>query len=254
LISKPSLLSFPRRWHIGITIAEYPSAECGTTSSEPLSKEVNEMSRFVEEQSGNTGTAMVRVMGEGFVEPDVERAGVDLRTGSGILVLSTEAGVLYMNKKGSELLNQMKADPRNLGTELPGVITQVCAEISKVYGATVGSKELEEFEIRRTAGTADRPVLVRGFCLPGGPKDKQPSVLLILEPIGRQQKIAHQGKERFQLTNREQHIVENLVKGWTNKEIACALGIAEPTVKAHMKHIMEKTKCTTRTGVLAQLM
>ena len=59
-----------------------------------LSKEVNEMN------------VSSRVMGEGFVEPDVDSTGVDLRTGSGILVLSTEAGLLYTNKKGSELLTK----------------------------------------------------------------------------------------------------------------------------------------------------
>jgi DNA-binding NarL/FixJ family response regulator len=90
--------------------------------------------------------------------------------------------------------------------------------------------------------------------MPGQPRDRRARVLIILEPIARRQTIAGQGKDRFQLTHREQHVVENLAKGWTNKEIACALGITEPTVKVHMKHIMEKTKCTTRTGVLAQLM
>ena len=56
-----------------------------------------------------------------------------------------------------------------------------------------------------------------------------------------------------QLTNREQSVVENLAKGWTNKEIANALHITEQTVKEHIKHIMRKTNSTTRTGVLVQV-
>jgi DNA-binding CsgD family transcriptional regulator len=39
----------------------------------------------------------------------------------------------------------------------------------------------------------------------------------------------------------------------TNKEIGNALGITEPTVKAHIKHIMEKMKCTTRTAIVSRL-
>jgi len=48
-------------------------------------------------------------------------------------------------------------------------------------------------------------------------------------------------------------VIEHLAKGWTNKEIANALGITEQTVKEHIKHIMQKTKSTTRTGILAQV-
>lgn len=77
---------------------------------------------------------------------------------------------------------------------------------------------------------------------------------MTLEELGRRQQLStDQAKERFQLTNREQSVVENLAKGWTNKEIANALKITEQTVKEHIKHIMRKTNSTTRTGVLVQI-
>jgi predicted transcriptional regulator len=44
------------------------------------------------------------------------------------------------------------------------------------------------------------------------------------------------------------------VKGETNKEIGIGLGIAEQTVKEHIKKIMHKTKTTTRTGVLMRIL
>ena len=43
-------------------------------------------------------------------------------------------------------------------------------------------------------------------------------------------------------------------KGSTNKEIACELSISISTVKTRMKHIMARTKCSTRTGILAQVL
>ena len=49
-------------------------------------------------------------------------------------------------------------------------------------------------------------------------------------------------------------MVKNLLKGWTNKEIAHDLAVSEQTVKEHIKHIMAKTKTTTRTGILVQVM
>jgi len=75
-----------------------------------------------------------------------------------------------------------------------------------------------------------------------------------MEVMGRRERVAQQVQKRFNLTNREQTVVQTLAKGLTNKEIATALGITEPTVKAHIKHIMEKTKCTTRTGIIAQVL
>ena len=209
---------------------------------------------LIEERSRSTGKPIPRSEGNIAPDPDTASEVLDLRMESGILVLSTNAHLLHINHKGSGLLKQMKDASKNHDSGMPGVIAEVCVEIEKHRRATVDAKEWVEIEVKRTSGTAEQPVLVRGFCMPGEHTDKQARVLIILEPIGRRRKIADQGKERFQLTNREQNIVEHLAKGWTNKEIACALGIAEPTVKAHMKHIMEKTKCTTRTGVLAQLM
>jgi DNA-binding NarL/FixJ family response regulator len=44
--------------------------------------------------------------------------------------------------------------------------------------------------------------------------------------------------------------VELLLKGYTNKEIADAVGVTVQTAKEHVKHIMEKTKTNTRTGIV----
>jgi hypothetical protein len=43
------------------------------------------------------------------------------------------------------------------------------------------------------------------------------------------------------------------LKGWTNKEIANEMGLALQTVKEHFKHILEKTRTTTRTGIVMQV-
>jgi len=38
--------------------------------------------------------------------------------------------------------------------------------------------------------------------------------------------------------------------GLTNQEIAQAMDVTEQTAKEHIKHIMEKTSTTTRTGIV----
>jgi len=49
------------------------------------------------------------------------------------------------------------------------------------------------------------------------------------------------------LSEREKQIVDGVVKGQSNKIIARACGIAEATVKVHMKTILRKIPCSNRT-------
>jgi len=178
-----------------------------------------------------------------------------LRGGPGLLILSTDNRLLHMNRRGWELIRQISdsqtvTETVKAGGMLPTAVTEICAEIQTLLKAQLGSKDWEQLEVRRLVGDPARPILLRGFGLPGSDS----RVLIVMEVMGRRERVAQQIQERFQLTNREQTVVQNLAKGWTNKEIASALGITEPTVKAHIKHIMEKTKCTTRTAIVAQVL
>jgi DNA-binding NarL/FixJ family response regulator len=53
---------------------------------------------------------------------------------------------------------------------------------------------------------------------------------------------------RSSLTDRELDVLRCVARGDGNKQIAAALGIAEPTVKAHLVHIFEKLGVENRTA------
>ena len=98
------------------------------------------------------------------------------------------------------------------------------------------------------------PVLLRAFGLPDRGGLQQARILILLEEVSpRKARAPEQARELFRLTTREHGVVSDLAKGHTNKEIANALKISEQTVKEHIKHIMEKTGSTTRTGILARI-
>ncbi len=168
--------------------------------------------------------------------------------------------LLHMNRQAAELSKQINAAEHGAKVSkaaqgvLPTALTELCSEIIKALHVRTEAKDWEQFEIKRVAGESNQPILLRGFGLPDRGGVQHARLVVTMEELGRRQQLnTHQAKEKFQLTNREQAVVEHLAKGWTNKEIANALEITEQTVKEHIKHIMRKTNATTRTGILVQI-
>ncbi|MBM3846396.1 MAG: response regulator transcription factor, partial [Verrucomicrobia bacterium] len=52
---------------------------------------------------------------------------------------------------------------------------------------------------------------------------------------------------RPDLTPRETEVLRSVVMGRSNKEIAAVLGIAEPTVKLHVRNLLDKLDALDRT-------
>ncbi|HMS83358.1 MAG TPA: LuxR C-terminal-related transcriptional regulator [Nitrospira sp.] len=184
----------------------------------------------------------------------------DQRAGSGIVVLSTSMQLLHMNRQATELAKKINAVEHGGNATvsargiLPTPLTELCAEIIKALHIRTEAKDWEQFELKRVTGDPNQPILLRGFGLPDRGGIQHARLVVTMEELGRRQNLnTEHARERFQLTNREQSVVENLAKGWTNKEIANALQITEQTVKEHIKHIMRKTNATTRTGILVQI-
>lgn len=70
-----------------------------------------------------------------------------------------------------------------------------------------------------------------------------------LAPVVTQRLMARwQQPPRTTLTERELQVLHRVARGDGNKNIAHALGIAEPTVKAHLVHIFEKLSVDNRTA------
>ncbi len=185
----------------------------------------------------------------------------DLRTGPGIVVLSVARQLLYMNQAAHELIRQINATGQGKGSPsgahgvLPEALTQVCREVIDILKVRTEAKDWEQFQVTRIAASSDRTIFLKGFGLPDSGGLQRARIVVTIEPLGRQdQRGIDRAKERYQLTDRELAVLRELVKGFTNKEIANALHITEQTVKEHIKRIMRKTGVTTRTGILAKVL
>jgi DNA-binding CsgD family transcriptional regulator len=178
------------------------------------------------------------------------------RKSPGIVILNGLGEVVHLNDTAWKLLSLIRqhAPVSNNGL-VPAVMMDLCHELdSKVLGRGSVSPH-SRLEATSVMTTVDGGVLLRALALEGT-KDLPSQgrrFLIMLEQVAERESVNAAGQQRFGLTDREWEVAQVLTQGFTNKEIGNALGITEPTVKAHIKHIMEKMKCTTRTAIVSRL-
>jgi DNA-binding CsgD family transcriptional regulator len=177
------------------------------------------------------------------------------RAGPGLMVFSSTLKLLYQDREAWALCAEMTQGDKSGQSHVPTPVMELCEDVKKQLHLRTHAKDWEQFRIKRVLADSQRPVLVSGVGLPNHEHPEEGQVLVTMEVIGRRKHaILEQSKERFHLTDREVTVVEQLLKGWTNKEIGNSLGVTEQTIKEHIKHVMEKTKTSTRTGILVQVL
>lgn len=95
---------------------------------------------------------------------------------------------------------------------------------------------------------------VRVFEIDGCVIDAEPRFAALIEPIGNPQPDnldLDKVKGLFRLSKREAEVVEELISGGTDKEIAQQLGIGVETVRAYLKSVRAKLGVSTRTAIVS---
>jgi len=177
--------------------------------------------------------------------------------GPGIMLLTDSMQLLYKDRRARDLCQQIIQcqDGKAANGVLPPAVANLVDQIRKILKVRTDQKDWEQIQLRRTVHTSHSSVLLCGTALVDQTKSGNRIIIVMHETgiVEWQDKIILQAKERFQLTARETTVVQHLLKGWTNKEIAQEMRLAEQTIKEHFKHISEKTSATTRTGILVQV-
>jgi DNA-binding CsgD family transcriptional regulator len=180
----------------------------------------------------------------------------------GIVVFSASMELLYMSPDAWKMFGRINgtlasssAQPDDSGT-LTSVMRQ-CYRLIKLWRAqhdSGGGQDWWQLQCNCVMGSPDYPVLFRGFVIPDPAHPERSRILFIMDVMETWKNSLADAHERFHFTTREEEVVQHLLKGWTNKEIANALGIAEQTVKEHIKRILKKTQTATRTGILVRVL
>ena len=174
--------------------------------------------------------------------------------GPGIMLLTASMRLLYKDRRAGELCQQIIRchDGKTAHGVLPSAVASLVDQIGKTLTVRTDPKDWEQIQLRRVVNTLHSSVLLCGTALIDQTHAQQ-RILIVISEVGIgawQDKVLVQAKETFHLTARETTVVRHLLKGWTNKEIANEMRLAEQTIKEHLKHISKKTRATTRTGIV----
>ena len=175
---------------------------------------------------------------------------------TGVILFNTMGQLLFMNEEAQVYIRQLQplAMGRNGGCLIPPDIHSVVRDLISRLLECEHPKDCEAIQVERLFFSLDQGFLLRGFCIPDEPMASHSRLLVTLEKV--HQRIGCPDisvQDRYHLTQREQMVIIYLMLGFTNKEIANRLNLSEYTVKEHLKRIMQKTKTTTRTGLLARM-
>jgi DNA-binding CsgD family transcriptional regulator len=176
--------------------------------------------------------------------------------GPGLLVFTGSLQLVFINREAWELSSRLTQCSNGLVAQgvLPAEVTELSERSCRLLRERGDGKDCAQLQLVRVSRPSSESVLFRAVGIPHADGLQRSLILIFMEAIGRQEGgIAKQVKWKFGLSDRQAAVVEHLLEGLTNKEIANRLGIAEQTVKDHMKRVMEKTRTTTRTGALMQL-
>ena len=171
------------------------------------------------------------------------------RAGHGILIVTPDGRILWTDTRAAELCQQLRVVTEKLEGTLPLRIAKIVKEIAELLELRNHAKDWEDFNVKRIIKGRESHILVAGIGLPAGVGHKTESTVLLILDVTAPRKSVWR-LDAFQLTPKEMTVAGMLLKGWTNKQIADAIGVTVQTAKEHVKHIMGNTKTTTRTGVV----
>jgi len=179
------------------------------------------------------------------------------RAKPGLIIFTPTMGLRHMSEAAAILCHGLNATqavytPRGV---LPLEIVELCTEIVAALKAQKDVEAWESCEQYRLVGYPEFPVMLRGFGLPDPCGISQARILIQMERmVLREEFNLSRAVKEYVLSEREQKVLQHLIVGLTNKEIASQLGLTEYSVKEHVKRLMRKMRSTTRAGLVSRVM
>ena len=182
---------------------------------------------------------------------------------AGVLLMSRTQHILYASPHAKLLLEHLTALPgaRPESDSLPSTITSLRQSLLDKLSHSSRTDTWEDHHARSVVPIPGGIILLRGLILPANNARTEYQFLVLLEFVScelpaPQPAPAAQPRpsNRYPtLSKRQSAIVQGLIRGLTNKQLASELHISPHTVKEYIRSIMLKVNVTTRAGIVARL-
>jgi DNA-binding CsgD family transcriptional regulator len=163
---------------------------------------------------------------------------------AGFILVDTERKLIYANPEAKRILTYPEASRRFKLAWTP-LQKKIFPALAKQNSPSSSTSQVEFISGRRK-------YVSRAFPLTK-PQDGRPAgaaIAVLLERGGSGSYAVAEVCERFHLTDRERVVVEFLIQGLTNKEIAGRMNISPNTVRAFVRMVMIKLGVSTRSGIV----
>jgi DNA-binding CsgD family transcriptional regulator len=163
--------------------------------------------------------------------------------GAGFILADTEWNPLYANAEAKKIVTYPEG-PRRFPSAW-AVMRKSIFTLTSEQNASLASASRVEFV------SGKRKYV--GLAIPLANWRRPPAagaVAVVLERNGVASWRAADVSESFHLTEREREVVELLIQGLTNKEIAGRMNISPNTVRAFIRMVMGKFGVSTRSGIV----
>ena len=200
-------------------------------------------------EPGNSSHAMPKIVARRGTAarragvPATRQAQALVRPGAGFILADAQGNPIYANLEAKKIV----AYPRS-----PGSFQSTWASFRKTIFASSDKQKslLSSTHVESLSGR--RKYACQAIALDNSGAGQSPlgSVAIVLERCGAASHFIGRMSEHFRLTAREREVVELLIQGLTNKEIAARMQISPNTVRAFLRMVMGKLGISTRSGIV----
>ena len=163
--------------------------------------------------------------------------------GAGFVLADTEWNPLYANEEAKKIVTYPDA---------PRTFQSAWSLVGKRIFSWNGGQNLSFAPASHVEFLSGRRKYV-GMAIPLANWRRPPAeaaVAVVLERSGAASQGVAELSKSFRLTDREREVVELLIQGLTNKEIAVRMNISPNTVRAFIRMVMGKLGVSTRSGIV----
>jgi DNA-binding CsgD family transcriptional regulator len=184
---------------------------------------------------------------------------VNTRSDPGIIIFNIKKQVTFVNQVALGILNSKKINGHriypHLDFSLPVKLSRIHADLKSRLRCHNRNSFPDAVYLKKIIPIRGCQFLIRAFIISAPQNPSSTQFLVLIDKLALRSVVElKSARVHFHLSSKEFEVVQLLIGGRTNKEIANKLHIAECTVKEYLGTVMSKVRATTRAGVVTQVL